>query len=98
MRTLLGPTVGALFTIVLNEALRVAFGTIGAQNAIYGIILILFIIFMPQGIVGLIEGVSGRSWRRWRGAALRPCRRRASSPEPPCMAGRFFIAMPKGGR
>jgi branched-chain amino acid transport system permease protein len=77
MRTLLGPTVGALFTIVLNEALRIGFGTnfIGAANTIYGIMLILFIIFMPQGIVGLIEGVSGRSLRRWRRAATVPATR-----------------------
>lgn len=66
MHTLLGPTVGGLFTIVLNEALRILFGTqfIGAANTIYGILLILFIIFMPQGIVGLIEGVSARVVRR----------------------------------
>jgi len=66
MHALLGPTVGALFTIVLNEALRILFGTqfIGAANTIYGILLILFIIFMPQGIVGLIEGVSARVVRR----------------------------------
>jgi branched-chain amino acid transport system permease protein len=65
MGTLLGPTVGAFFTIVLNESLRVVFGThfIGAANTIYGILLILFIIFMPQGIVGLIEGVSARAVR-----------------------------------
>lgn len=65
MHTLLGPTVGALFTIVLNEALRILFGThfIGAANTIYGILLILFIIFMPQGIVGLIEGMSARTLR-----------------------------------
>jgi branched-chain amino acid transport system permease protein len=55
MYALLGPTVGALFTIVLNEALRVWFGTnfIGAANTIYGVLLILFIVFMPKGIVGL---------------------------------------------
>lgn len=65
MGTLLGPTVGAFFTIVLNESLRILFGThfIGAANTIYGILLILFIIFMPQGIVGLIEGISARSAR-----------------------------------
>jgi len=75
MHTLLGPTVGALFTIVLNEALRILFGTnfIGAANTIYGILLILFIIFMPQGIVGLIEGISARSVRgRARRAADAP--------------------------
>jgi branched-chain amino acid transport system permease protein len=65
MGTLLGPTVGAFFTIVLNESLRVVFGIhfIGAANTIYGILLILFIIFMPQGIVGLIEGISARAVR-----------------------------------
>lgn len=65
MGTLLGPTVGAFFTIVLNESLRILFGIhfIGAANTIYGILLILFIIFMPQGIVGLIEGISARSAR-----------------------------------
>jgi branched-chain amino acid transport system permease protein len=65
MGTLLGPTVGAFFTIVLNESLRILFGIhfIGAANTIYGILLILFIIFMPQGIVGLIEGISARSIR-----------------------------------
>ena len=58
-----GPTVGALLTISLNEGLRVAFGTnfIGAANTIYGILLVLFIIFMPRGIVGTIEdAVKGR--------------------------------------
>jgi branched-chain amino acid transport system permease protein len=52
-----GPTVGALLTISLNEGLRVAFGTnfIGAANTIYGILLILFIVFMPRGIVGTIQ-------------------------------------------
>jgi branched-chain amino acid transport system permease protein len=54
-----GPTVGALLTISLNEGLRVAFGTnfIGAANTIYGILLVLFIIFMPRGIVGTIQNV-----------------------------------------
>jgi branched-chain amino acid transport system permease protein len=65
MGTMLGPTVGAFFTIVLNESLRIFFGIhfIGAANTIYGIMLILFIIFMPQGIVGLIEKISARSVR-----------------------------------
>jgi len=59
----LGPAVGALLTISLNEGLRVAFGTnfIGAANTIYGILLVLFIIFMPRGIVGTIQNaIKGR--------------------------------------
>jgi branched-chain amino acid transport system permease protein len=57
MYSLLGPTVGSLFTLSLTEGLRVWFGTnlIGAANTIYGILLVLFIIFMPRGIVGLFE-------------------------------------------
>lgn len=62
MYSLLGPTVGAVLTLTLGEALRVLFGTnfVGAANTIYGILLILFIIFMPRGIVGLIETRSRR--------------------------------------
>ncbi len=57
MYAMLGPTVGALLTISLTEGLRVWFGTnfIGAANTIYGILLVLFIIFMPRGILGLFE-------------------------------------------
>jgi len=56
MYAMLGPTVGAFLTIALNEGLRVSFGTnfIGAANTIYGILLVLFIIFMPRGIMGLL--------------------------------------------
>jgi branched-chain amino acid transport system permease protein len=62
MYSLLGPTVGSLLTISLTEGLRVWFGTnfVGAANTIYGILLILFIIFMPRGIVGLFAPVRGK--------------------------------------
>jgi len=56
----LGPTVGAIITILLAETLRIAFGTsaVGWDNLIYGIVLVLFIIFLPQGILGsLLERV-----------------------------------------
>ena len=56
MYTFLGPTIGSAFTIVLTESLRILFGTkfIGAANTIYGLMLILFVIYMPQGIWGTI--------------------------------------------
>jgi len=65
MYAMLGPTVGALLTISLNESLRIAFGTnfIGAANTIYGILLILCIIFMPRGIVGVLERIGVRRVR-----------------------------------
>jgi branched-chain amino acid transport system permease protein len=68
MWVLLGPTVGAVFTQVLSEGLRVTiqgsttlkawFGSaaFALDSAIYGLLLILFIIYMPRGILGtLIE-------------------------------------------
>lgn len=77
MHVLLGPTVGALFTIVLNEALRIVFGVhfIGAANTIYGILLILFIVLMPRGIVGLAAEVLARAGRRPRGTVDIPAAR-----------------------
>ena len=49
----------ALLTLALTEGLRVWFGTdyIGAANTIYGILLVLCIIFMPQGIVGALKRI-----------------------------------------
>jgi branched-chain amino acid transport system permease protein len=57
MYSALGPSVGGLFTIALPEILRIGFGTnfIGAANTIYGALLVLFIVFMPRGIVGFVE-------------------------------------------
>jgi branched-chain amino acid transport system permease protein len=75
-----GPTVGALLTISLNEGLRIAFGTnfIGAANTIYGIVLVLFIIFMPRGIVGAIaDAIKGR--RPGKTAFYRAIRRPSSA-------------------
>lgn len=54
----LGPTVGALITLLLAESLRVAVGheVHGLDGTIYGLMLVLFIIYMPKGILGkLIE-------------------------------------------
>jgi branched-chain amino acid transport system permease protein len=50
----LGPTVGAVFTLLLTETLRVTIGNkINAlDSTIYGLMLVLFIIYMPTGILG----------------------------------------------
>src|SRR5260370_9513707 len=52
----LGPTVGAIITILMAEILRIGFGTkaVGWDNLIYGVLLVLFIIFLPKGILGSI--------------------------------------------
>ena len=57
MYVMLGPTVGAAFTLLLAEGLRLALGEHFKQFpaldlAIYGALLVLFIIYMPKGILG----------------------------------------------
>jgi branched-chain amino acid transport system permease protein len=53
----IGPTVGAIITLVLAEVLRVSFGAsaVGWDNLIYGVLLVVFIIFLPQGLVGSLR-------------------------------------------
>jgi branched-chain amino acid transport system permease protein len=50
----LGPTAGAVITILLAEVLRISFGTraVGWDNLVYGVLLVLFIVFLPKGILG----------------------------------------------
>jgi branched-chain amino acid transport system permease protein len=50
----LGPTIGAVITILLAEVLRIGFGTkaVGWDNLVYGLLLVVFIIFRPKGILG----------------------------------------------
>ena len=62
MYSLLGPFVGTALTIALSEYLRIWFGIklIGIAETIYGLALILFIIFLPSGIWGSLAEV----WRR----------------------------------
>ncbi len=51
-----GPTVGAVITLLLAESLRVLVGheVHGLDGTIYGLMLILFIIYMPRGVLGAI--------------------------------------------
>jgi branched-chain amino acid transport system permease protein len=66
----LGPTVGAIFTLLLTEILRVAIGheVHGLDTTIYGLMLVVFIIFMPKGIVGTADEM----WRRHGSAVRKP--------------------------
>jgi branched-chain amino acid transport system permease protein len=65
----LGPTVGAAFTLLLAEGLRLALGhdIHGLDSTIYGLMLVLFIIFMPKGILGAAQ----EAWARRRAAPTR---------------------------
>jgi branched-chain amino acid transport system permease protein len=59
MYSLLGATVGTALTIALAEYLRVVFGLklIGMAETLYGLLLILFIIFLPSGIYGSLRNL-----------------------------------------
>ena len=54
MFVMLGPTVGAVLLLLLSEGLRVWIGNkvLGVDLTIYGLMLVLFIIYMPKGILG----------------------------------------------
>ncbi|MEZ5815668.1 MAG: branched-chain amino acid ABC transporter permease [Hyphomicrobiaceae bacterium] len=70
--TLLGPTFGAVFTQLLTEFLRVGvqgsetlqawFGSraLALDTMVYGLLLVLFIIYMPRGILGTLVDRWGR--------------------------------------
>ena len=62
MYSLLGPTVGTALTIALSEYLRIVLGLkfIGMAETIYGLLLILFIIFLPAGIYGSLASLATR--------------------------------------
>ena len=76
MWVLLGPTVGAVFTQLLAEGLRVAIqgsatlksllgsSALALDQMIYGLLLVLFIIYMPSGILG--------TFMNWRQGRQRP--------------------------
>jgi branched-chain amino acid transport system permease protein len=58
MTTLAGPIIGAVILTVLPELLRMA----GALRlVIYGLALMAFIVWMPQGIVGAVREIVGRN-------------------------------------
>jgi branched-chain amino acid transport system permease protein len=62
MYVMLGPTVGAVFLLALSETLRVLVGNQfhGLDLLIYGALLILFIIYLPKGILGTVLERLGR--------------------------------------
>jgi branched-chain amino acid transport system permease protein len=64
----LGPSIGAVITLLLAEFLRIWIGTgthcvtdsvclnlAGVPLLVYGLMLVLFIIFLPKGIAGGLE-------------------------------------------
>ena len=81
---MLGPTIGAVFTQILSEGLRVAVQSIaGLQSVfgssilaldtlIYGLLLVLFIIYMPKGILGTFLERQEKRYTSTAAAPLQP--------------------------
>ncbi len=54
----LGPLVGSAIIVSLEEYVRVSLGSqfLGVSEIIYGVLLVLLIVFLPNGIYGSIQG------------------------------------------
>ena len=61
MNTRLGPLVGAIVLIPISEQLRTLLsgGVAGGHLVVYGVVIILVMLFIPQGVVGWI---AERNW------------------------------------
>jgi len=66
--TMMGPTIGAIITLLMTEIFRNWITSLrtdgidlaGLDTSIYGLMLILFIIFLPKGVLGeLIDRLAG---------------------------------------
>jgi branched-chain amino acid transport system permease protein len=59
----LGGTVGAVLLVPLSQFLATGFaGTAGLDLTVYGVILVLLVMYMPFGVLGLLRG--SPRWRR----------------------------------
>lgn len=65
--TLVGPVVGALLSVLLSEAARIWFGAQGFGLLVYGLALVLCIMFLPHGIWGLVRQLRTSRARRLSG-------------------------------
>jgi branched-chain amino acid transport system permease protein len=76
MYSLLGPLVGTALTTALSEGLRILFGLklLGMADTIYGLLLIIFIIFLPDGIYGSIRAALQRRAARTASGASVPAK------------------------
>jgi branched-chain amino acid transport system permease protein len=67
MGTLWGPVLGAVALHGLSELTRNLFGQLpGINMVIYGVVLVLIVMFLPRGIAGLGATVTSL-WSRWGG-------------------------------
>ena len=56
MGTVFGPLIGSLVLHTVNEVTRNFIDTPGLSLIVYGIILIIIISYLPNGLIGLFKG------------------------------------------
>ncbi len=67
IHTLAGPIIGSIATVFLSEGARIWLGAKGFSLLVYGVTLVIFIMFMPRGIWGAYRDLRERSRRRTKG-------------------------------
>lgn len=64
--TLPGPVIGSVLTVFLGEATRIALGdVVGASLLLYGLLLIVIVLALPNGVYGVLIGRKQRRPPFW---------------------------------
>jgi branched-chain amino acid transport system permease protein len=64
--TVFGPLIGAMFLVPVAEISRTYLGgqLIGLHLAIYGLVLILAVLYLPKGLLHLMQQLVGKLWKK----------------------------------
>jgi ABC-type branched-subunit amino acid transport system permease subunit len=62
--TLTGPIIGSVFLVVLSEIFALTLGE--AHLIIFGLLFILVVLFLPQGMMGGVDLARTWIYRTWR--------------------------------
>jgi branched-chain amino acid transport system permease protein len=62
--TLMGPIIGSVFLVVLSEIFALTLGE--AHLIIFGLMFILVVLFLPQGLMGGVDLMRTQIYRTWR--------------------------------
>lgn len=81
--TLSGPVLGAIATILLGDATRIALGHIsGASLLVFGLVLVGCVLYLPNGIHGALSQLSRRRFSSSTPSTLPPIARPADVSQP----------------
>ena len=95
--TFYGPILGVVVLTILNEVVLRALGVDEMRPMLYGAILILFILFLPNGLESLVPKI--RDWMSWRKpkTAVRRTAREIALLSEACVTGRRREKQEGGG-